>query len=153
MSLRRIGKGWGKTIPQQWLERKRRNMANIQQKKLIGSDTITGKENTEHEKHWDSSGTSCAWHRRTATTRGCQFPAGLLKVLRVTGDSGFEEKLFLSLIFHHLQSQYQPLINRPNTGTSNIFGRFPRGRSHLLVFMALCCLWGFQVTVPKDSRD
>ena len=50
MSLRRIGKGWGKTISQQWLERKRRDMASIQQKKLIGSDTITGKENTEYEK-------------------------------------------------------------------------------------------------------
>lgn len=54
ISLRRIGKGWGKTIPQQWLERKSRDMANIQQKKLMGSDTITGEENARH----DSSGTS-----------------------------------------------------------------------------------------------
>lgn len=59
---------------------------------------------------------------------------------------GFEEELLLSLIFLHPWSQYQPLVNRPNTGTSNMFGRFPTGRSHLLVFMALCSLWGFQVT-------
>lgn len=42
-----------------------------------------------------------------------------------------------------LQSQYQPLVNKPSTGTSDTSGRLPIGRSQLLVFMALCCLWGF----------
>lgn len=32
MSLHRVGKGWGKTLVQQGLERKRRDVANIQQK-------------------------------------------------------------------------------------------------------------------------
>lgn len=58
----------------------------------------------------------------------------------------FEKKLFLSFVFHQLWSQYQPSVNRPSTGTSNMFGRFPKGRSRLLVFMALSCPWGFQVT-------
>lgn len=84
MSLRRIGKGWGKTIPQQWLERNSRDMAIIQQKKLTGSDTIAGKENAQYH----SSGTNAMSQTRTAPTGDWRFPAGLPKGLCVTEDSG-----------------------------------------------------------------
>lgn len=58
--MHRIGKGWGKTIAQQRLERKRRDVANIQQKRLIGSEATRGKENTKYEKQRESSGTGSA---------------------------------------------------------------------------------------------
>lgn len=64
-------------------------------------------------------------------------------LLQKTQDLRFEEGLLLSLVISPPQSQYQPLVNKPNTGTSDISGRLPIGRSQLLVFMALCCLWGF----------
>lgn len=47
MLLRSIRKGWGKTIWYQYLERKRRDMARIQQKELTGSGTTMDEEDTE----------------------------------------------------------------------------------------------------------
>lgn len=76
MSPRRIGKGWGKASSHQRLERKNRDVANIQQKKLAGSDTITGKKNAEHQRQQDSSGTGSAQHWRIAPTWGWYFQLG-----------------------------------------------------------------------------
>lgn len=113
-------------------------MANLQQK---NSDTITGKENAQREEQRQLR------HQLWVTQENCTYKelplpswAAQGSLVQKTQDVGFEEELDIS----PPQSQYQPSVNKPNTGTSKTSIRFPIARSQLLVFMALCYLWGFQ---------
>lgn len=112
-------------------------MANIQQKQLRCSDTIMGK-NTQCEEQRSSSGTSSVT-QENCTHKELPLPSWAAQgsLLQKTQDLRFEEVFPFGI--SPPQSQYQPLVNKPNTGTSDTSGRFPIGRSQLLVFMA-CAL-------------